>query len=254
MREKISKVINFIKILKTIKKAGFDRFAFHFLYKINSKEKPLKINLETKCLVLSHSIGAETKALGGLIAQHPKNFEILCLTNGSNLVKDKSPSEAAKIKKQQFEKVMQLARIRGWKIFDINPYCLESEFTKIKKMDISEADYIFIPNAFDSNPDCLALLAHFKKILENNEHKKTLKILMYESDNPLIYTDCHADISAIVQTKHKMLECYYPNKEDENTILSVLGLNRFRATKANCHYSEAFMTYTPSEFLKIPFL
>ena len=74
------KIIDFIKKANIIKKINYNKFVFYFLFGLKSQFGQLKININTKCLVLSQYPGAETKGLGGLIAQYPKNFEVLCLS------------------------------------------------------------------------------------------------------------------------------------------------------------------------------
>lgn len=243
LSEKFQNFINHTKM-------SLNKFVFVFLRQNKSPARQFKVKIETKCLVLSPYIGAESKGLGGLIAQYPKNFEILTLTNGSSMIKNVSQIESINIKKERFFEVMKLARTKGYKIFDINSGTLKDEFKKFAKIDISEADFIFVPNIFDGNPDSAALLSHFKKILKTKEHKKSLQILMYESDCPLVYTDYFADISNISSAKKHMLELYYP--ENEKLVGGVLGLNKFRAIDLNLNYAEGFMGFYVEDFLTLP--
>lgn len=228
------------------------KFILSFLCKIKPETKQFRAKIDTKCLVFSHYIGAETRALGGLIAQYPKNFEILALTNGSSLIKALKPHESAGIKKEQFINVMKNARVKGYKVFDINSEGLKNEFNKFKKIDISEADYIFIPNIFDPNADARALIRHFREVLKTKEYKKTLQILMYESDWALTYTDYYADISGIEQTKRQMLKTYYA--DEESIVEAIMGLNKFRALPLNIKLCEGFMSFWPDDFLDIPLI
>ena len=241
-----------MKKLFNLIKTKYSKFVFQFL---NEKKVPatnFKIKIETKSLVLAPYIGAETKGLGGLIAQHPKNFEILALTNGSSMIRNVSQIEAINIKKEQFFNVMKHARVKGYKIFDINSNTLKDEYKKISRIDISEVDFIFVPNPFDGQADTLALISHLKKIIKTKEHKKTLQILMYESDNPLSYTDYWADVSNIISTKKKMLEFYYA--ENEKLIDGAIGLNKFRAIEQNTQYCEGFAGFFVKDFLELPLI
>lgn len=233
-------------------KMKFNKLVFRFLNRTKTPMRQFRVKIETRCLVLAPFIGAESLALGGLIAQYPKNFEILAFTNGSSMVKNVSRIESSNIKKEQFFNVMKHARVKGYKVFDINSGELKGEYKKISKIDISEADFIFVPNPFDSNPDTIALLEHFKKILKTKEHKKTLQILMYESDCPLTYTDYYADITNISSAKKQMLEIYFG--DDEKLISGIFGLNRFRAINKNAQYCEGFAGFFVQDFLKLPLI
>lgn len=248
------KIIDFIKKTNIIKKINYNKFVFYFLFGLKSQFGRFKVNIGANCLVLSQYPGAETKGLGGLIAQYPKNFEVLCLTNGSSLLNEFSPRESASIKKQQFSDVMKQLRIKGYKIFDIDDKTLKNHYSTFKKIDISEADYIFVPNVYDNNIDTIALLRHFKQILKDKEHKENLKIVMYESDFPLCTLDYYVDISSIIATKKRMLDTYYPEDKYPNFVNRALGLNAFRSIQHGCDFCETFMLFTPDEFMKIPLI
>lgn len=248
------KIIDFIKEKNIIKKINYNKFVFNFLFGLKSQFKQFKININTNCLVLSQYPGAETKGLGGLIAQYPKNFEVLCFTNGSSLLCEFDSAKSANIKKQQFSEVMKSTRIKGYKIFDIDDKTLKNHYSTFKKIDISEADYIFVPNVYDNNIDTIALLKHFKEILKEKEHKEDLKIVMFESDFPLCALDYYVNISTIINTKKRMLETYYPAEKFPNLVSKTLGINAFRSIQHNCDFCEVFMAFSIDEFMKIPLI
>lgn len=247
------KIIDIIKRTNLVKEINFNKFVFYFLFGLKSQVGQFKINIDAKCLVLSQYPGAEIKGLGGLIAQYPKNFEVLCFTNGSGLL-DSDPIESACIKKQQFQDVMKSMRIKGSKIFDIDSKTLKNHYLTFKKIDISEADYIFVPNVYDNNVDTIALLKHFKQILKDKEIKENLKIFMYESDYSLCTLDYYTNISPIIETKKKLLKMYYPEDKYPDLTDKLIGINAFRAIQYGCNYVEAFMSFSAEEFLKIPLI
>ncbi len=248
------KIVNFIKKTKIVKEINFNKFVFYFLFGLKSQFSKFKISIDTRCLVFSQYPGAEIKGLGGLIAQYPKNFEVLCLTNGSSLIEGMNSIDCATLKKQQFQEVMKALRVKGSKIFDIESKNLKNHYLTFKKIDISEADYIFLPNVYDSNIDTLALLKHFKQMLKEKEFKENLKILMYESDFALCTLDYFVDISKIIETKKKALKIYYPEDKNKNLVEKIIGINAFRAIQHNCEYCETFLCFSVDEFLKIPLI
>jgi len=247
-------ISNLIGKINLVKHFNYNKYMFYFLFGLKSQFSDFKINLSTRCLILSQYPGAETRGLGGLMAQYPKNFEVLCFTNGSSILSNLNPIDSAKIKKEQFVEVMKETRVKGYKIFDIDDNTLKNHYSTFKKIDISEVDYIFIPNVYDNNIDTITLLKYFKQILKDKEYKKTLKILMYESDFPLCSLDYYFDISNIVETKKNMLLKFYPKEQYNDLADRLIGLNSFRGMKNNCKYSEAFMMFTVEEFLKIPMI
>ncbi|MBR2068771.1 MAG: hypothetical protein IJ877_03310 [Candidatus Gastranaerophilales bacterium] len=249
-----NKTLDLLKNSSIAKDLNYNKLIFYFLFGVKSSFEQFKVNINTKCLVLSQYPGAEIKGLGGLIAQFPKNFEVLCLTNGSNALPEFDPVESASIKKQQFQEVMRTMRTKGYKIFDIDTNTLKNHYSTFKKIDISEVDYIFIPSVYDNNKDTLALLEHFKKILQEKEHKEDLKIIMFESDFSLCTYDCYVDISHIIETKKRMLNIYYPPDKFSGLIDKTIGLNAFRSIQTKCDFAEAFMKFNVDEFLNIPLI
>ncbi len=237
-----------MSLFNKFKKNTSVNYLFNFPLISGSEYENFKINIDTQCLVLSQYPGAEIRGLGGIIAQFPKNFEVLCLTNGSNMIYNADPVKAAGIKKAQFTEVMKTLRVKGYKIFNIDSGCLKNNYSTFKKIDVSEADYIFVPNIYDRNPDSLYLLKHFKELVNTKEHKETLKIIMFESDSPLSAPNYISNISNIIETKKKMLDLY---NEPSN---KVIALNAFRSAGYNCEYCETYMSFGLSEFLDINLL
>ncbi len=249
-----NKAIDFFKNSSLVKDLSYNKFIFYFLFGLKCSFEQFKLNFHTKCLVLSQYPGAETKGLGGLIAQNPKNFEVLCFTNGSKMIKGLDPIESASAKKKQFQEVMQTLRVKGFKIFDIDDKTLKNHYSTFRKIDISEADYIFIPNVYDNNIDTIALLKHFKQLLKTKEHKENLKIIMFESDFSLCTFDYYINIDSIIETKKKMLNIYYPEDKYPNLVSKIEGLNAFRSTTNVGDYCEVFMKFNVDEFLHIPLI
>lgn len=225
-------------------KIKYNRVYYKTLLQVRPLAKKFKVKIETKCLVLTPYPGAEIIGLGGLIAQYPKNFEVLCLTFGAQRNKTNE-------NKELFEQIMKDARVKGYKIFDIAQGELKNEYKKFSKIDISELDYIFIPAPFLYNEDKMALIEHFKNLLKEKEHKKTLQILFYENDCTITYTDYFCDISNILTLKKQMLQTCFKDKED--LVSGVLGLNKFRGQALNVDFAEVFSAFYVKDFLELKF-
>lgn len=248
----LNKIFDIFCNIANSKKNCFNKGLFYFLFGEKSAVRQLKMSLDTNCLVLSQYPGAEAKGLGGLIAQYPKNFEVLCFTNGESL--DSAAKNHYIPSKYAFSSVMKMTRVKGHKVFDIKDGTLDENYQIFRKIDISEADYIFIPNVYDKNPDTIALLAHFKKLLKEKDYKNNLKIFMYESDFCLCSLDYFVDITSIIETKKKMLNEYYPKDQFPDFVERMTGLNSFRALNFKCSYAETFLGFSVNEFLNIPLI
>lgn len=250
-------MVEFKEIFNTFnrnRKEHLSKSFYGFLFDLKKENHKLKMNIDTKCLVLSQYPGAETKALGGLIAQYPKNFEVLCLTNGSEGISGVDTVDSIVIMKQRFNEVMKNSRVKGYKIFDIENKSLAANYKIFRKIDISEVDYIFVPNIYDTNPDTLALLRHFKELLKEKEHKANLIIFMFESDSSLAVSNYYVNIDSIIETKKKMIETIYPKDKNPDVASKILGLNAFRSQDKGGNFAEAFLSLTVEEFCAIPIL
>lgn len=232
----------FIKFTK-FKEKIFAPIALTFtkvLYKLKLKPGVFNIFIDTKCLVLSARPSDETYAMGGFMAKHPKNFEVLSLTDGSLGVENKDKVDARFIRRKEFNSVMELVRVKGHKIFNIEEGKLLNNYHEFSKIDISEIDYIFVPNIFEQDIDSKAILVHLKKILEEKEHKKSLKIAFYELKCPLPLPNYTVDVTLTMNLKQEMMALYATQNVRNDFADKVLSLNKYRA-ETLYGYNEGFM-------------
>lgn len=205
------------------------------------------IFIDTKCLVLAPRPGDETFAMGGFMAKHPKNFEVLSITDGCLGMPNKDKVDARFARRKEFNNVMETLRVKGHKIFDIEEGKLYENYNKFSKLDVSEIDYIFIPNIFEQNTESRVLLAHLKRLLNDKEHKKTLKIVFYELLCPLPMPNCTVDVTLTLTLKQDMMKMYTSYYSQSVNPEAILFLNRYRSSTPQ-GYNESFMVMSYTEF------
>lgn len=213
-----------------------------------------KLNITDKCLVLCARPIDEVLGLGGLMSSYTKNFEILCLTDGAPEGKYLSRVEAMVKRQKEFKGAMELLRPKGFKIFDIPEGQLIKHNKKFEKIDVSEIDYIFIPNIFTLNLDVKAIVKHLVNLLTLKEYKKNLKIVLYEYNSAIAAPNFYFDITNKMNIKKELIENYPSQLEEKNWKEIIFGLNKFRAANvndANCEYAEAFCAINAENFIKL---
>lgn len=240
----------FINLTK-IKARVFDYLLPTFIKGIFSlKLRPgnFRMFIDTKCLVLVPRPGDETLAMGGFMAKQPKNFEVLSMTDGSKSFPGKMGVDARFARKKEFSAAMELLRVRGHKIFEIEEGTLFDNYHKFSKLDVSEADYIFVPDIFSQNVDAKALLVHLQKLLKEKEHKDTLKIAFFEGHSALSLPNCFVDISSTIGVKREMMSLYASQKEENIYKEGIVALNKYRASGIGGEFVECFMLMDVESF------
>ena len=137
--------------------------------KITPKE--LKMTLDNKCLVLVANPMDEAIGLAGLMLTYPKNFEILLMTTGYTDEGTIGGIASHVAISDEIKFAMETLRPLGYKIFDIPAGAVHKAQRIFEKINISEIDYLFLPNIFSRNPDDIALLDNVANLLEETEYK-----------------------------------------------------------------------------------
>ncbi|GBF23038.1 n-acetylglucosaminyl-phosphatidylinositol de-N-acetylase family protein Est14A [Candidatus Gastranaerophilus sp. (ex Termes propinquus)] len=217
------------------------------LLDLRLEPQSFKIFIDTKCLVLTLRPSDETFAMGGFMAKHPKNFEVLSATDGSKGVLDKDKVDARFIRRKEFNEVMEATRVKGHKILNIEEGKLLENYPQFAKIDVSEIDYIFVPNILEQDFETKVLLIHLKKLLEEKEHKGGLKIVFYELNSPLSFVNACVDVVLTITIKQDMMKLYASQYVQKENPTAVLSLNKYRSDTSG-GYSEGFLVVSVKDF------
>ncbi len=217
--------------------------------KITPKE--LKMTLDNKCLVLVANPMDEAIGLAGLMLTYPKNFEILLMTTGYTDEGTIGGIASHVAISDEIKYAMETLRPLGYKIFDIPAGAIHKAQRIFEKINISEIDYLFLPNIFSRNPDDIALLDNVAALLEETEYKKNLKIVFFEVNSTLISPNYFFDITSKLKLKGDLINSYKTRTSNKKWFEIIEGLNRFRGYQNGCDYAEAFTILTVEDFLKL---
>ena len=77
---------------------------------------------------------------------------------------------------------MEKAGVNYYHFFeDIDDKRLIMRYDRFRTINISDYDYIFIPNILEQNRDAKAVAILLSQLFKDKPHKKDLKIVMYET-------------------------------------------------------------------------
>ncbi|OGI21814.1 MAG: hypothetical protein A2255_00660 [Candidatus Melainabacteria bacterium RIFOXYA2_FULL_32_9] len=247
----MGKLIDFKKFYQNILFA--DRFLkiariFHF-----EKISWSLLNLEPrdKCLLLAPHPDDETVGCAGLLLKYPKNFDIVCITDGRCGSYDHTPDETIDIRKREFEEAMEKFGISSYSFLNIEDRKLINNYSIFKSLNINDYNYILLPNYFDQNKDHKAVTVLLQKLLLNKKYKSGLKIVFYEVWSALPLPNYFFDISDVIENKKELINLYQSQVKYVSFVDGIIGLNRYRGMQSNCHYSEAFSIIDVKTFMKL---
>lgn len=210
--------------------------------------KEFEIENDAKCLCLCPHQDDESIGMGGTLAKYNKNFAVVCLTNGAKGLKSLPKDEAIKVRCDEFETALKYASISDYKVLDIEDRALIESYDKFSVIDISNYDYIFIPNLIDQHKDHKAVSILLKQLLAEKPHKKDVKICMYEVWATLALPNKSVDIENYIEIKRSMIQSYKSQIDQRDYYTPIIGLNMYRAQQLNKKFVEDFTLLTVEEF------
>lgn len=224
---------------------------YKFYLSVNTKQFPLLINENDKALLLAPHADDESLGAGGTLAKYPKNFDVVCLTNGIKGLKNLPPEEAKKVREEEFLTAMKIAGVNSAKVLDIQDRDVIAGYDELSKIDVSDYDYIFLPNLIDTHKDHKSVAILVKKLLENKPHKENIQIIFYEVWSALALPNRFIDISETIDIKAKMLEAHKSQMALRNYLPASVGMSQYRALVPNVKNAEAFLALDEKTFKKL---
>ncbi|MGN0005606.1 MAG: PIG-L deacetylase family protein [Candidatus Gastranaerophilaceae bacterium] len=224
---------------------------YKFYLSINTKQYPLDIKETEKALVIAPHADDESLGVGGTLAKYPKNFDVICLTDGAKGLKSLPYDEAKKVREEEFLNAMKIAGVNSAKVIGIPDRDVIAGYYKLETLDISEYDYIFIPNLIDTHKDHKSVAILVKKMLKNKQHKANIQIVFYEVWSTLALPNRFIDISTTAEIKAKMLEAHKSQMALRNYLPASMGLSEYRALMPNVKNAEAFLALDEKTFVNL---
>lgn len=224
---------------------------YRFYLSINLKTKKIVFEENSKCLCIAPHADDESIGMGGTLYKYPKNFKVICLTNGIKGIKNLTPEEAITKRKEEFSNAMKIASISDFEFLDIDDKHIISEYAKFEQIDISNYDYIFVPNILDQHVDHKSVALNLNRLLKDKPHKKNVQILFYEVWSALPIPNAYVDISTCINEKKEMINAHVSQVEVKDYTSKAISLNSYRGLPHDLAYVEAFTLLDIDSFKKI---
>lgn len=224
---------------------------YRFYLTINLKTKKIEFDENSKCLCIAPHADDESIGMGGTLYKYPKNFKVMCLTNGIKGIKSLPPEEAIKVRHEEFANAMKIASIGDFEFLDVDDKHIISEYDKFSQIDISEYDYIFVPNILDQHVDHKSVALNLNRLLKDKPHKKNVQILFYEVWSALPIPNAYVDISDCINKKTEMINAHVSQVAVKDYTSKAISLNSYRGLPHDVDYAEAFALLNIDTFRKI---
>lgn len=218
---------------------------------INLKPTEFVFEENTKALCLAPHADDESIGMAGMLCKFNKNFDVVLLTDGRKGVKDLEIDEVINLRETEFLSAMRVADIDSFSFLRAKDQHLIDEYDKFKTIDISNYDYIFLPNIIDQHPDHKAVSLLLNQLLKTSKHKQNLKICFYEVWSTLAFSNANVDISNLHEKKREMLNCYKSQIATKDYEYYALGLNAYRGIFKSRPFVEAFCVLDVKDFQKM---
>ena len=218
----------------------------------------IKIEEETRCLVVAPHPDDEMIGVGGLMCLYPNHFDVVVMGSSGTDYGERRAKDHAKMRTDEFENVARhLGLVNHW-IYQTYGVCgveqMNNMFNNyIRDLKTSEYDYIFLPVPHDRHQDHNYITNNlFKRILCKNGYKKDLKIVFYEVWSLIPNPNVFINISSVIDKKTEILHLYKSAHVLFQYADIIRGLNRYRGTQANLPYgfAEGFYIDSIRNYLK----
>jgi LmbE family N-acetylglucosaminyl deacetylase len=215
--------------------------------------RPLDLPPEARCLVLAPHPDDEAIGCGGLLLTHPEQFDVICLTDGSQGDPSKWTEDLVRERAEEFASVMGIIGIERHSGLNLEDGKLADRYSEFSKMKLAEYDYIFLPNFMDQHPDHKAVTKLLQRLLKENIQsvKPTVRFCFYEVWGALAIPNYYVDITEAVEKKEHAINQYVSQTKFIDYASRIIALNHYRGMTVNKKYVEAYCVLDVHAFRKI---
>lgn len=201
----------------------------------------LSIEENKKVLVVAPHPDDESIGCGGLLSMYGAQIDVMLLTDGRKGHDDGviDDEKCASIREQEIRQAMNLAGIHKLITLRIPDGRLNENLDQLRNMNISQYDYIFIPNRYESHKDHRATNRVFLSLFYK-QCNKGQKLFEYEVWSPLCRANHVLRIDNYIEQKDELVRQYKSQLDLFDYISLYKGLNEYRGALNHCRYAEAY--------------
>lgn len=214
--------------------------------------KPLLPKLTDKLVVLAPHSDDESIGCGGLLAKFAAQASVVCLTNGAkgdpNLPRDK----LIETRQQELLSAMRLAGVAQVGFLGIEDQTLSDDQRYFARLDLSDADWIFLPNFLDQHPDHKGVTHQLQALLKTKGYQPNLKLAFYEIWGTLPVWNAYVELTPeLWQQKQAMIDCFKSQIKHIDYASRIQGLHVYRGIAVGKGAVEAYLVLDVQDFLAI---
>lgn len=214
--------------------------------------KPLSPKLTDKLVVLAPHSDDESNGCGGLLAQFAGQLSVVCLTNGAKGDPTLPRAVLIETREQELRAAMQLAGVRQVSFLGVEDQTLGEDQQRFAQLDLSFADWIFIPNFLDQHPDHKAVTTQLQVLLRERGYQPNLKIAFYEIWGTLPVWNAYVELTPeLWQQKQAMIACFKSQIKHIDYASRIHGLHVYRGIAVGKGAVEAYLVLDVEDFLAI---
>jgi N-acetylglucosamine malate deacetylase 1 len=214
--------------------------------------KPLSPKLTDKLVVLAPHSDDESIGCGGLLAKFATQASVVCLTNGAKGDPKMPRDLLIETREQELGSAMQLAGVKQVSFLGVEDQNLTEDHQRFFKLDLSEVDWIFLPNFLDQHPDHKAVTTQLQALLRARGYQPNLKVAFYEIWGALPVWNAYVELTPdLWQLKQTMIACFQSQIKQIDYASRIQGLHLYRGIAVGKGAVEAYLVLNVDDFLAI---
>lgn len=214
--------------------------------------KPLLPKLSDQLVILAPHSDDESIGCGGLLARFAKQASVVCLTNGAKGDPSMPRETLIATREQELRDAMSLAGVEQIRFLGVEDQTLSQDQQRFAQLDLSLADWIFLPNFLDQHPDHKAVTTQLQALLGTTGHQPNLKIAFYEIWGTLPVWNAYVELTPeLWQQKQAMIGCFQSQVKQIDYASRIHGLHVYRGIAVGKGAVEAYLVLDVEDFLAI---
>jgi hypothetical protein len=126
-------------------------------------------------------------------------------------------------------------------------------YEAFSSLDLSQMDYVCLPNFLDQHPDHKAVTPLLQKLMQEKPYNPKLKIVFYEVWGALPVWNHYTDLDpSLLAKKHQLIGHFASQIKQINYAERLTGLHVYRGIVVGLSAVEAYLVMDAVDFLALP--
>lgn len=206
-----------------------------------------------RLVVLAPHSDDESIGCGGLLLSYPAQSEVICLTDGSRGDPNIPREELIAIREGELAQALTFAGVASFRFLGIPDQGMAQGYDQFSSLDLSQVDYVCLPNFLDQHPDHKAVTHLLQRLLREKAYNPQLKIVFYEVWGALPVWNYYTNLSPdLLSRKTKMIGYFASQIKQINYAERLTGLHVYRGIVVGQPAVEAYLVMDVLDFLALP--